>query len=210
MVGSNLCVALLIAAIVHTVLSASKRSHAAQAAAVAEGLANIAASNIESELGRVDAVIRATAAEIERLLEAAPAGHPAVQQVLQARLGLLEGVEGLRLADAEGKVRWGNDLPADRLLDVSDRDDFRQLKPATSGAGPWLHIKLTLVLVSLVVSHLRMFRLARLVRTRDSGGTEAELDALAKKALLLGNVTLVLYMAVIFVAIFRFVLFANA
>ncbi len=133
MVGSNLCVALLIAAIVHTVLGASKRSHAAQAAAVAEGLANIAASNIESELGRVDAVIRATAAEVERLQEAGPPGQPAVQQVLQARLGLLDGVEGLRLADAEGKVRWGNDLPADRLLDVSDRDDFRQLKGGGTG-----------------------------------------------------------------------------
>ena len=133
MVGSNLCVALLIAAIVHTVLSASKRSHAAQAAAVAEGLANIAASNIESELGRVDAVIRATAAEVERLHEGGQEAETAIRQVLQARLGLLDGVEGLRLADAEGKVRWGNDLPADRLLDVSDRDDFRQLKGGGTG-----------------------------------------------------------------------------
>lgn len=88
-------------------------------------------------------------------------------------------------------------------------DDFRQLKPATSGAGPWLHLKLTLVMIALVVSHLRMFRLARLVRMRDSGGTEAELDALTKKAMLLGNITLVLYMAIIFVAVFRFVLFTN-
>ncbi len=89
-------------------------------------------------------------------------------------------------------------------------DDMRQLKPATSGAGPWMHIKLTLVLLVLVVAHLRMFRLARLVRERDAGASEADCEALAKKALLLGNVGLALYLAIVFVAIFRFVLFTNA
>ena len=89
-------------------------------------------------------------------------------------------------------------------------DDLRALKPATSGAGPWMHIKLTLVMAALVVAHLRMFRLARLVRERDSGASEADCEALASKALMLGNVALILYVSTIFVAIFRFVLFAGA
>jgi uncharacterized membrane protein len=89
-------------------------------------------------------------------------------------------------------------------------DDMRQLKPATSGAGPWLHVKLTLVMIALVVAHLRMFRLARLVRGRDAGASEAECDALAKSALMLGSVDLALYVLIVFVAIFRYVLFVNA
>lgn len=89
-------------------------------------------------------------------------------------------------------------------------DDLRALKPATSGAGPWMHIKLTLVLAALVVAHLRMFRLARLVRERDNGASEADCEALAGKALMLGNVALILYLSTVFVAIFRFVLFAGA
>lgn len=88
--------------------------------------------------------------------------------------------------------------------------DMIDLKPAASGAGPWMHIKLTLVLIVLVVAHLRMFRLARLVRERAAGASESDCDALTRKALLLGNVDLALYLAILFVAIFRFALFTNA
>lgn len=82
------------------------------------------------------------------------------------------------------------------------------LKPALSGAGPWMHIKLTLVLVLLIVAHLRMFRLARLVRERESGASEADCDALARAAKTLGAVDLALYGAIFVVACLRFVIFA--
>jgi uncharacterized membrane protein len=81
------------------------------------------------------------------------------------------------------------------------------LKPDLSGAGPWLHIKLTLVLALLIVSHLRMFRLARLVRERDAGASEADADALLLAAKKLGTVDLSLLAAIMIVASFRFVFF---
>jgi uncharacterized membrane protein len=82
------------------------------------------------------------------------------------------------------------------------------LKPALSGAGPWLHIKLLLVLALLVVAHLRMFRSKRLVRERAAGATEADCEALLGKARMLGKVDLALAVAVIGFATFRYVLFA--
>lgn len=81
------------------------------------------------------------------------------------------------------------------------------LKPAASGAGPWLHLKLLLVLGALILSHLRMFRLSRLVRARADGASEAECDALLGAARRFGGIALLLYVATIFVATFRFVLF---
>jgi uncharacterized membrane protein SirB2 len=82
------------------------------------------------------------------------------------------------------------------------------LKPAESGAGPWLHIKLLLVFILLVVAHLRMFRAKKLVRTRAGGGTEAECEVLTGKALMFGKIDFALTAAIFFVATFRFVLFA--
>lgn len=74
------------------------------------------------------------------------------------------------------------------------------LDPAASGAGPWLHIKLLFVVGALVVAHLRMFNLIRLGREPD--------DALRKKARTLDVVNLGLYATVLFLVIFRYVLFA--
>lgn len=74
------------------------------------------------------------------------------------------------------------------------------LDPATSGAGPWLHIKLAFVVGALVVAHLRMFNLIALGREPS--------DALRKKAKTLDVVNLGLYLAVLFIVIFRYVLFA--
>jgi len=83
------------------------------------------------------------------------------------------------------------------------------LIPSASGAGPWLHIKLVLVAIVLVIAHLRMFRLARLVRERDAGASEAECEALLTKAARLGQLDLALYALIFFVAIFRYALFTN-
>ena len=87
-------------------------------------------------------------------------------------------------------------------------DNPSSLNPAASGAGAWLHIKLSLVLVLTVVAHLRMFRLARLVRERAAGASEADCDALLAAAKTFGLVDLALYVAIFFIATFRFVLFA--
>lgn len=82
------------------------------------------------------------------------------------------------------------------------------LQPAQSGAGPWLHVKLALVLAALVLSHLKMFRLARLVREREAGASEAECDALLMRAKALGGIGLALLGAILALTLFRYAWFA--
>ncbi|MBB3280935.1 diguanylate cyclase domain-containing protein [Mitsuaria sp. BK037] len=141
LVGANLTVALVLAALVWHVLDASHRTYATQARDVAEGLAAVAQLNVEAEIGRVDAVLRATGAELERLM-AAPGGAPdaVLNEVLHARFGLLHGIEAFRAADASGEVRWGTRLPAGAPARVHDRDYFLQARalaePATLVTGP--------------------------------------------------------------------------
>jgi diguanylate cyclase (GGDEF)-like protein/PAS domain S-box-containing protein len=140
LVLANLAIAMLLAFLVWQVLSASRRSHEAQARDVSAGIAAVAKLNVESELGRIDGVMRATAAEVERLLaQPAADADQVLNDVLGERLKLLADVEAFRLADAQGLVRWGNSLPAGAPVNITDRDYFqqaRQLGEATLVAGP--------------------------------------------------------------------------
>jgi diguanylate cyclase (GGDEF)-like protein/PAS domain S-box-containing protein len=134
LVVSNVVIALLLTLMVWQVLSASHRSYQEQAANVSARLAAIAKLNVESEIGRIDGVIRATASELERLLEAGT-GVPdgVLNAVLKSRFDLLSDIEAFRLADEQGNVRWGTALPPGRPVQVADRDYFR-LAQASDGA----------------------------------------------------------------------------
>jgi diguanylate cyclase (GGDEF)-like protein/PAS domain S-box-containing protein len=138
---ANLTVALVLGALVAHVLDTSHRAYAAQARDVSEGLAAVAQLNVAAEIGRVDAVLRATAAEMERLLDApGGASDEVLNDVLNARFSLLFGIEAFRAADASGHVRWGTRLPPGAPTQIADRDYFlgaRELtRPATQVTGP--------------------------------------------------------------------------
>lgn len=77
------------------------------------------------------------------------------------------------------------------------------------GHGPWLHIKLTLVFVLLILVHLKMFRSLKVVRERAAGANESECNAIADKAILFGKITQALYGIVFIVATFRYVIFRG-
>ncbi len=83
------------------------------------------------------------------------------------------------------------------------------LDPETSGAGPWLHVKIAFVMGALVVAHLRMFNVKRLLRGREAKEPEAELLPLIAKGKMLDSVGLALYLIVLFIATFRVMLFAG-
>lgn len=138
LVVANAGTALLLALMAWLVLGASLRSFERQARDVAVGLAAVAKLNVESEIGRIDAVIQSTAAEIERLRVDAPATP--LNEVLLPRFQLLGNIEALRVADADGRVRWGTELPPDLRLNVGDRDYFLQARdarqPRTLVSGP--------------------------------------------------------------------------
>ena len=72
LVLSNAGVGLLLAFLVYSVLSASKASYTQQANDLAEGMVAIAQVSIASDLGQIDAVIRATGSELTRVLSSQP------------------------------------------------------------------------------------------------------------------------------------------
>ena len=107
---------------------------------MADGLSAVAQLNIQSEIDRVDAIIRATTSELERLLAGAPsASDETLNEVLRSRFDMLKGIEAIRLTDAGGLVRWGTGLPPGPPRNVADRKYFdeasRRAEPATLVAG---------------------------------------------------------------------------
>lgn len=137
---ANAAIALLLGAMVWQALSASLRSYEGEARDVSAGLAAVAKLNVEGEMDRIDAVIQATAAEIERQLASGGASDALLNEVLQSRYRLLRDIEAFRLTDAQGQVRWGTALPAGAPTQVADRDYFQQARdapqPRTVVAGP--------------------------------------------------------------------------
>lgn len=125
---ANVAVALLLGLLVAMVLAGSRQSYLKQAQEVASGMAAVAQVNIGSELNVADAVIRATADELQRRRPRAGIPDPVVDQVLAARLALIKGVEAFRLTDASGRVLWGNGVGEQGPTDVSDRDYFQRAK----------------------------------------------------------------------------------
>ena len=78
-----------------------------------------------------------------------------------------------------------------------------------AGPGPWLHIKLTLILALFVIAHLKMFRSRKAVRERAAGATESECNALSNKAISFGKICQSLYGAIFLIATFRYVIFRG-
>jgi diguanylate cyclase (GGDEF)-like protein/PAS domain S-box-containing protein len=134
LLAANVAVGALLVGLVWSVLTDSRESYAHQARTVAEGMATIAQANVASELGQIDAVIRATETELLRHIAGGRDDDATLQSVLQSNLPLLKEVEALRLSDADGAVRWGNDLPSGAPLNVADRDYFKQAQQLAGGA----------------------------------------------------------------------------
>lgn len=141
LVGANACIAILLSILVWYFLAASYRGYQGQAKDVADGLAAVVQLNVESEFDRVDAVISATTSELERMMtESGVVPDAKLNDVLRSRFKLLKDIEAFRLADADGLVRWGTELPGGPPVNISDRDYFIEARkpsePLTRVAGP--------------------------------------------------------------------------
>ncbi len=132
----NLAVATLLGLLVYLVNGSARQAYEAQAHDTAQNVAAIAQANIASEFSRVDAVMQAALTELAYMRQNGRKPDDAtLTAMLESHRVLLRQVEGLRMSDREGLVRWGNDLPAGPGIDVSDRDYFiRALARPKDGA----------------------------------------------------------------------------
>jgi hypothetical protein len=74
--------------------------------------------------------------------------------------------------------------------------------------GPWLFVKTPLVIALIAIACVKMLDARLLVRERESGAKDEELAPLVARDGKLDLATIVLSFAVLFIASFRFVLFA--
>jgi uncharacterized membrane protein len=80
------------------------------------------------------------------------------------------------------------------------------LDPAGAG-GPWLHIKLPLVVMLLVAMFANVFATRLLVREREHGAKEQEVAALIARGMRLDVATIAIAVAILTLTTFRFALF---
>lgn len=121
----------LFATLAGLVLRQSRQAYEARATATAESLASVAQRTLEVEFEKLDAALQ-TAQEHLRAVwsDSQSPTDSAVNQVLQTHRRFLPELESLRIADAAGKVRWGNDLPAGMPVDIADREYFQRARDA--------------------------------------------------------------------------------
>ena len=121
----NLAVAALLTALVGYVVHASRQAADVQLQNAADSMAVTAQLNIKAELDRINAVLSATADEVQRLAFVGVPPEALLQEVLATRLQSLDGVDAIRMADGHGMVRLGSDLLTTASLDIGDQDYFQ-------------------------------------------------------------------------------------
>ena len=128
----NLSVAVLLLVLVSMVADTSHESYERQAVDSASSTANVVQANIASDLSRVDALMSATVNEIDHLREHGHADDAEINRLLDAHRLPLRGVQGLRLTDPAGQVRWGNNLP-NPAINLFDRPYFSAARDRKDG-----------------------------------------------------------------------------
>lgn len=105
-------------------LSKSYDQHQERIELITQNLSNILAQNIDNALDRVDLGLFAAADEIERQIATEKSNGEALSAFMLRLQERLPWVIGLRATDAQGRMKYGVDIPKDSTIDVSDREYF--------------------------------------------------------------------------------------
>ncbi|TXC66865.1 hypothetical protein FSC37_16890 [Piscinibacter aquaticus] len=135
LVAFNLLMLVLVAALVWISQSASRRNHTERAEVATENIAAGLAQTILAELDRVDIGLRNVALDLEPDFSAGSPDAARVEALLAQQLALLPQLESIRIADAQGVVRYGRGVAEAPRVDVSDREYFVQAREGRS-PGP--------------------------------------------------------------------------
>lgn len=133
LVGFNLLMLALLAALVALSQSASRRNFVERAEVATENIVAALSQSIQAELDRVDIGLRNVALDLEPDFSAGAPDAARVEALLAQQLALLPQLESIRIADAAGVVRYGRGVAGAPRVEVADRDYFIQ---ARDGARP--------------------------------------------------------------------------
>jgi len=133
LIAGNAVLGALLLALVVWVSHSSREKLMAQSRSTAEQLAAIAAANLQAEFDLVDTALVMTRDELRRAAFGEGAADHQITGILRARHSVLKSVEGLRIADSQGSVRWGNLTGGAPVPNVSEREFFRKAQTLSSG-----------------------------------------------------------------------------
>lgn len=140
LVGGMVLLNLLVVLLAALSLSQSRRLYDERAAVETQNLARLLEHDIVALLAAVDRILQTTAVEVRRQYASGRVDAAALSAYLERQRYLLPDVDGLRLTDAQGVLRYGTGLHGGAGPSVADRDYFRQLQAApTAGlvvSGP--------------------------------------------------------------------------
>lgn len=140
LVGGMVLLNLLVVLLAALSLSQSRRLYDERAAVETQNLARLLEHDIVALLDAVDRILQTTAVEVRRQYASGRVDAAALSAYLERQRYLLPDVDGLRLTDAQGVLRYGTGLHGGTGPSVADRDYFRQLQAApTAGlvvSGP--------------------------------------------------------------------------
>ena len=113
----------------------SQRQYEQQATQAVQNLAQTLEASVSGIFDKVDLAVHAVAREAERQRAAGPVRKEAVDAYIEGVHRLVPEVTALRVSDAEGRVLYGTDTAGNEVIQIADRDYFRDLVDAPADAA---------------------------------------------------------------------------
>jgi PAS domain S-box-containing protein len=124
----NVAVAALLAALVVLELQRSREGYRERARAAAEDVAASLKEGIAAEIRQVDVSLRTIIGQLARLQSLHPPKRAEIETILGEQQDMLRALDNVRIADAQGVVRYGRGIEDKPPIDVAGRDFFRQVR----------------------------------------------------------------------------------
>jgi signal transduction histidine kinase len=128
-------------------LSHSWKQHQQQAEITVQNLSLLLEEMIQNDISKLDVSLQAAADEVERQIAAGQVDVGKLNEGLTRLEKRLPEVSGLRVADAQGVVRYGKAIPQGKLINVADREYFIRQRDGP-GAGLVISAKPVLARIS--------------------------------------------------------------
>ena len=124
----SIIVTVLVGSLAVIELAGDKHRYQERAALMVQNLAGLLEQQISAIFDKIDVVLRVTVLFHDNQLQQGALDPISINRHLTSYEGLLPGMDGLRILDQAGIVRFGRDVPTDRQVDLSDREFFQKAR----------------------------------------------------------------------------------
>ena len=133
LIAGVLCICLFLYAIVGLSLYQLRQQAVKQTELSTQNLAHSLESSIAGTFAKIDVGMVAMVEETQRQLDGGGIDGKALNDFTARLATHYPELEGIRIADVEGNVRYGTGLPQDGLVNMADVDIFQRLAKETDG-----------------------------------------------------------------------------